>query len=114
MTTTSETPVVPTTTTSTTTDNSPTTSKVTTTNSITTVLSDQFPTIEIGHEIYARRSNRKKNWKEFFARLPVGGVFYLEGGPSEATKYYLNAYARNIILARKRQPGGTYRMQRVR
>ena len=116
MTTTTETPVVPVSP-NTTPEANVTTRTITTipsTNSITTVLSDQFPAIELGHELYATRSNRKKNWKDFFSKLTIGAVFFVEGGPAEANKYYLNGYARNIILSRKRQPGGSYRMQRVR
>lgn len=78
--------------------------------SIKTVAVDQFPAIEIGHEIYASRGRRNKNWKGFFAELPLGGVFTVTGGQKEAQLYYMNGRNRNITLSRKTMPGGGIRI----
>lgn len=81
------------------------------TESIKTIALDQFPNIEVGHTMEATRGPRNKNWKLFFANLPVGGVFYVKS-VKEAQTYYMAGYMRDIKLSRKRQPGGTIKMQR--
>ena len=81
--------------------------------SIKTVLVDQFPTIEVGHQIYATKTPRVKNWSTFFSKLEVGAVFNVMTN-KEAQAYYMNAYQRDIKLSRKKQPGGIIRMQRTK
>jgi hypothetical protein len=80
--------------------------------SIRTTLVDQFPAIQIGHPVPPARNQRRKNWKAFFAALPIGGVVEVRTN-REIRDFRSNAWNYDIKFTAKKQPGGITRLHRT-